>query len=499
MAKLDALRRTAPLVLSAGAPMDCARHLLRLRYRTSGGQTLWHWQSTFYEWCGTHYREISRDDIKSVVYRFLDGTCRKDDDDKLVPFNPTRSKVADVLDALAAVVQLPSTVRAPSWLDDTPGHDPRELLSCTNGLLHLPTRTLLSHAPTFFSLNTVEYPYDPSAAGPLEWLKFLGELWPDDPESIATLQELFGLLLTADTTHQKAFLIVGPTRSGKGTIARVLTALLGKENVVGPTLSSFSQNFGLAPLIGKPLAIISDARLGSRTDVNVIVERLLAITGEDSQTIDRKFRDPWNGQLLTRFLILTNELPKLNDASGALASRFIVWQLSKSFYGKEDRALTQRLLAERPAILSWALTGRDRLAARGYFVQPQSAQQIFDEIADLASPIGAFLRDRCETGPAHSIECDRLYAAWSIWCEEQHRDHPGTVQSFGRDLRAAVPALEIMQPREDGKRVRKYQGVGLKQSGLDTKQSAWSAPADGPPPGHLDHDSWYDDGRSAAW
>ena len=58
--------------------------------------------------------------------------------------------------------------------------------------------------------------------------------------------------------------MVGPTRGGKGAIARVLGALVGRENVAGPTLSSLGGDFGLAPLIGKPLAVISDARLNGR-------------------------------------------------------------------------------------------------------------------------------------------------------------------------------------------------------------------------------------------
>jgi putative DNA primase/helicase len=51
---------------------------------------------------------------------------------------------------------------------------------------------------------------------------------------------------------------------------------------------------------------------------------LLSITGEDTIIIDRKFREAWTGRLQARFPILSNELPCLADASGALASRFIV-------------------------------------------------------------------------------------------------------------------------------------------------------------------------------
>ncbi|MCH7779835.1 MAG: hypothetical protein IH848_03240, partial [Acidobacteria bacterium] len=117
-----------------------------------------------------------------------------------------------------------------------------------------------------------------------------------------------GYILGGDTRLQKIFLFVGPRRSGKGTIGRVLTGLLGSHNVAAPTMAGIATNFGLAPLIGKPLGLISDARLSGRTDGQVVVERLLTISGEDSLTIDRKYKEPWTGQLPTRFVILTNEL-----------------------------------------------------------------------------------------------------------------------------------------------------------------------------------------------
>jgi hypothetical protein len=87
-------------------------------------------------------------------------------------------------------------------------------------------------------------------------------------------------LLTPDTRQQKMMLLVGPKRSGKGTIGRVLKALHGEDSVAAPTLASLGTNFGLWPLIGRIAAsvIIGDARLGGRSDIAQIVERLLSIT-----------------------------------------------------------------------------------------------------------------------------------------------------------------------------------------------------------------------------
>ena len=260
---------------------------------------------------------------------------------------------------------------------------------------------------------------------------------------------------------QKIFLVVGPKRSGKGTIGRVLTAMLGKGNVASPTLSSMSNQFGLQSLIGKPLAIIADARLSGRTDQAAIAERLLSISGEDGQTVPRKYLSDWHGRLPTRFLIMTNELPRLADASGALASRFIVLTLDRSFFGQENNLLTAELLTELPGILCWAIDGWERLQKLGRIESPQSSADAIGELLDLGSPISAFIRDRCLTGPSHSIACDDLYNGWRNWCDSEGRDHPGTKQSFGRDLRAAVPYIKRRRPREAGERIRVYEGITL--------------------------------------
>ena len=151
-----------------------------------------------------------------------------------------------------------------------------------------------------FNVVAVPFRYERHAPKPTVWLDFLSSVWGGDDDSIALLQQYFGYVLSGQLDQQKLLMLIGPTRSGKGTIARILTSLVGRGNVAGPTLASLGTNFGLSPLIGKPLAIISDARLGNAPS-HTVVERLLSLTGEDTLTIDRKFREPWTGKLPTRF------------------------------------------------------------------------------------------------------------------------------------------------------------------------------------------------------
>jgi putative DNA primase/helicase len=240
-----------------------------------------------------------------------------------------------------------------------------------------------------------------------------------------------------------------------------MRSVVGEANCAGPTLAGIGTNFGLWPLIGKPTAIINDARLDGRTAQALVTERLLSISGEDALDIDRKFMEPLTVKLPCRITIVSNELPRLSDASGALAGRMLLLRLTKSFYGHEDQQLTAKLLEERAGILLWAIAGWDRLRKRGYFVQPDSSKELLEDLHDLVSPINKFIRERCVVGCQYRASIDELYQEWRSWCEGVGRKEPGTEQIFGRDLLAAVPTLRRVRPKKDGERYRAYEGIGL--------------------------------------
>lgn len=460
------LGRTDALVLNPNDPMTSARVFVERSYMLDDVRTLHHQAGLFTEYRAEHAAYHERDEaaVRSDLYKFLEPVMRHADSkaSALAPFQPTRGKVENVLDALRAVTNLPTSQAPPCWLSEAPaGLNPVDIVSCPNGLLHVPTRELLAPTPRFFTLNGIDFAYDPHAPQPASWLAFLETLWPDDAEAISTLQEIFGYALVPDTRFQKIFLIVGPPRSGKGVTARVLRRLVGERNTCAPTLAAFGASFGKQVLVNKTLAIIADARISGRTDTASVAETLLSISGEDSQTIARKFLPDWNGKLPTRFLLLTNELPDIGDASGALTKRFIVLTLKESFYGRENPALFELLLPELPGILNWALEGRDRLYARGYFVQPASANDLIEQFANLSSPEAAFLREYTQTEPGCVVSQKELFDAWRVWCESNGRDKPGSAATFARNVRATLPWVTTRRLGARGEQERCWEGLRL--------------------------------------
>ncbi len=191
------------------------------------------WRQEFFRFDGSRYRKASMAEMVAELGNFLEalylslylralekyregeeaaaerGEESKDEPKKRPPAKAVVKKnfVAEVRAALESLTILPDDLEQPCWIGagavDSYRPNPLSLLSVQNGLFELATGRLLPSTPNFFNCNAVPYDYDPKAPRPLEWMKFLSQLWPDDPEAIACLQEWFGYLLTPDTRLQK--------------------------------------------------------------------------------------------------------------------------------------------------------------------------------------------------------------------------------------------------------------------------------------------------------
>jgi P4 family phage/plasmid primase-like protien len=452
---------------------------------------LLHHQQEFLDWDGAAYVAVADDTVRSEVWKFLE-TCRvevegKDGAKVVQPFVPIPDKVSATVDALKAVAHLPPPLSsAPSlrWLDGRAGPEPLDLLATRSGLLHLPTGDLLPATPALFTRNALDFAHDPRAPEPRRWIDFLHEVWPDDDEAdcITALQEFMGYLLTPDTRLQKALMFDGPKRSGKGTIGRVMRRLVGEANTTAPSLNSLGGGqFGLEPLLAKQLAIISDMRLSNKTDEAALAENLLRITGEDPVSVNRKNKSALEVMLSVRFVVMTNELPKFADRSGALVGRFIVLPMRQSFYGREDLGLSARLMEDLPGILNWAVEGWRRVRASGRIVQPDGGREVAGQMADLASPFPAFVAECCDLGAELMVEKGELFRAFRMWFLAS-AGHPyrSPESVFARDLYSATDkAVRSAKPREDGRRVPHFSGVSLRPGAVrELERAAGGLPWD---------------------
>jgi putative DNA primase/helicase len=423
---------------------------------SDGKYRLRYWRGIWVERKGPQWIEIDELDVRAVIYKLLEHAVYKGDR-AMVPWLPSRFKVTNVIDAMKATSRISSEISPPARLD-APDEPITDVVSCASGLLNIVTREVSNHTPDFFTFVSVPFAYAPDAPEPVLWLKFLNEIWPNDPESILALQQFIGYIISGRTDIQKILMLAGAKRGGKGVIARIITALVGARSVAGMTVSAFQEQFGMQSLLGKGLAIISDARLNPKFSAK-LTERLLSISGEDSISVDKKHRDPYTGPIPARIVYLSNEVPIFQDPSGAMADRFIILQFVNSWLGKEDTHLTDKLMEELPGIMRWALDGLDSLRDSGSIEEPDSAYMARGIISETSSPEKAFLDEMFIRDMRYTIRVDKVYEMWKVWCLEKEIDDISSKPVFGRNLHAAAPWLRAIQIRQEGERIRCYRGL----------------------------------------
>jgi putative DNA primase/helicase len=466
--KLEVALANGEIVLDPANPLEHARQFLNSLYAIEGGYKLVHYAQEFFVYTGTNYTFIEEATIRSQVYKFLDKCMKQDKKGNILPLNANPALVNACLDAIKSHTHLANNPNAkpPVWLDGYEASNPpaHKLVSMQNGLFQMDQSILFPHNLGFFTYNSLPFEYDPSATCP-QWLKFLNDVWPEDEESKELLQEYFGYILSGDTSQQKFLNIIGPRRSGKGTINKVLTELLGQDNVISPQMGELCDTFGLQPWLGKQLASFTDARVTPQNSAGV-VSQLLRIVGADTVTVNRKNKESWSGYLPTRIITYSNEMLHLAENSNALVGRMLVLNMTHSFFGKEDVELSDKLISELAGIFNWAIAGQQNRKARagGRFIQPKSSEETIEEMAKLSNPLESFIEDVVEFDSFGSVDKDDLFMCYKHWAIKKNI-HPGTDMSFKRRFQATTQdkGVTSYRKRDLGETTHLFLGVKLKK------------------------------------
>ena len=430
------------------------------------------WRESFYEFRQFCYRAVSISTIENQLLFSIHNEFIREAEDKLKTAeepdsvavrNVTPTHVRATIAALRAITSN-GEIEPPCWLNGEPTFQPESIMATKSGLVDLANMRegLSLIPPTDRLFNTVAIPHeiDMNATCPT-WLAFLNSLWGDDPDSIRALAQWFGYCLTSGAELHKLLVLVGVPRSGKSTIINVLKGLIGEGNACSPMIADLD-GFKLAALLDKRLACIPEIRTQNRADATKALSRLLAITGQDGQLIDRKHQSPIpDATLSIKFVFSSNVLPTFDDSSSALLSRTILLETRRSFVGQEDRTLPKRLKSELPGILLWSLRGLADLQETGDIIQPDSCLEARGEWGESNCPVRQFVSEVCELGDKCSESFSGLYRAFTDWADRSGH-YATSDSSFSQKLKAAFPQLRKIRPA-GGDRKRVWKGIEVRK------------------------------------
>lgn len=307
-------------------------------------------------------------------------------------------------------------------------------MNCKNGILNLKTRTLEPHDPAFFSIVQCDVFYDPEAWCE-EFQDVLAMMLPTKNDQ-QILVRFFGYCLTGDNNAQKSLMLMGEAGTGKGTMLRILSALMGKLATAMPMETLATDRFAASSLQGARMVVLSEI------DKGVDWKQFKRITGQDRIRIEQKHKDAYDEELHCKFVILSNNLPRLGeDKNNDSVTRRVIPLRFNVQPSAPDPLLTSRLTTEaaKSGILNLLIAGLENYWHAGTF--GIESNDLKKEMVSRGNPVIAWLEEEGSFKANAELSIQDAYAGW-VQYAETNGFHAGGKINFTDNFLAACKFLD---------------------------------------------------------
>jgi len=298
----------------------------------------------------------------------------------------------------------------------------------------------------------------PDHGEPTRWLQFLDESLGGDRELVKFLQLWCGYCLTGLTSAHALLFIYGPGGNGKSVFLNSILNILGTYGAVA-AMETFTaskhdrHSTELAMLRGARLVTASETEEGRAW----AEAKIKAMTGGDPITARFMRQDNFTFRPQFKLTIAGNHAPSLRTVDDAMRRRFNIAPFILK-PASPDRMLEEKLKAEYPQILAWAIAGARAFLASG-LTRPAAVVAATDEYFSEQDVFGQWFEERCEETPGRFDACAKFYADWVAF-SKAHGEEPGSLKSFGTNM--GKRGYKSSARRDLGVVGKVYSGVALR-------------------------------------
>jgi putative DNA primase/helicase len=427
-----------------------ARHGEALRYVPQWGKWLV-WDGT--RWAIDDTREVERR-AKETVLALYGEVSRPNDEEKRrrLAQHAARSQAEARIKAMIELAKSePGIPVTPEQLDAAPW-----ILNVRNGTLDLRTGMLYLHRCDDLITKLAPIAYDRQATCPT-WEAFLYDILAGDTELIRFVQKAVGYSLTGSIQEQCLFILYGTGANGKSTFLNTISAMLSDYACHTPTetlLITRSEGVrnDLARLQGARFVTAVEAEGGRR----LAEAQVKQLTGGDKVTARYLYQEHFEFVPTFKLWVAVNHKPMVQGTDDAIWRRIRLIPFTVTIPdAAHDKRLTEKLRAELPGILRWAVEGC--LAWQGEGLEPPlSVKRATGDYRAEIDVITEFLQERCITGPEKKVSKGDLYAEYAGWCT-QMGEQPVNPRAFA----LALQEQGFTPGRTNAERF--WQGIALRE------------------------------------
>ncbi|MHB9066248.1 MAG: DNA primase family protein [Pirellulaceae bacterium] len=292
------------------------------------------------------------------------------------------------------------------------------LLNVANGTLDLQTGELLPHDRQHFITKLCPIAYDPSAQFPV-WRGFLRTILQDDKQLVSYIQRLVGYSLTGLTRDHILPFMYGVGSNGKSTFVGVILDMLGTDYAIKAPSDMLlakknSHPTEVADLHGKRFVACVEVEDGRRMAESLVKE----LTGGDKLRARRMREDFWEFSASHKIWLAANHKPRVRGTDHGIWRRIKLLPFTVTIPDdQQDKQLPDKLHAELPGILAWAVEGCRQYVADGLH-EPDVVKAATGGYRAEMDMVGNFISECCIEDQQASVGATALFKRYKQWCED---------------------------------------------------------------------------------
>lgn len=370
----------------ANAARLVRRHGENIRYASEGKWLVWEGKRWIIDDKAVRIQGLAKDTAQGIYDEIKTAS-----EPKAMFTHARKSQSKGALEAMATVAR-DAVLCSLSNFDTDPW-----LLNARNGTIDLRTGMIRAHARGDHLTKIVEIDYDPAADCDL-WDQFLQYITALDEDLYGYLRRLIGYSLTGDTSEQVLHFLFGIGANGKSVFCEVLAELMGDYAIiVSPEMIMQKRHQGIpndiARLRGIRLAMMNETSQGAHFDE----QKLKDLTGSDKLTGRFLHAEFFDFMPTHKLIIRGNHKPVISGTDEGIWRRLRLVPFAVNIPSDEqDKLLINKLRAELPGILKWAVQGCLEWQRDG--LQPPAV--IMDAVKEYrqeSDTLGRFIQECCET------------------------------------------------------------------------------------------------------
>lgn len=441
--RLNAPKRQRPVAADGVCTNTDTGNAQRLVKRHGTNLRYCHPFRRWFVWTGTHWTEdekgdvprLAKDEMRRLLktYSEILAKCSEEDPRK-EQFSAMLQWVLKSLDAkrLKPMIEL---AQSEPGIPIVPGDMDRDqwLLNVKNGTIDLRTGALLPHRQEDLITRVCGVEYDRHAACPT-WERCLHQWQGGNEDMIGYLQRAAGYSLTGNVSEQCLFFLHGDGANGKSTFLDVLLTMLGEYGMqaVSEMLVQRKSEVHLterADLHNRRMVATIETDDG-RKMAEALVKQ---VTGGDRIRARKCHKDCFEFLPTFKIWLAANHKPAVKGTDHAIWRRIKVVPFTVTIPPESrDPNLSEKLRAELPGILAWAVRGCMDWQLRNSLGEPEEVTAATDNYRTEQDLLGAFIRDVCQVHPEYRTRAGELLDAYKTFTGDKEM----TPREFAKQLKA---------------------------------------------------------------